>query len=37
VAEGKVTNRDGELVAQGEGKFFRTTGDMEKLLAQELE
>jgi uncharacterized protein (TIGR00369 family) len=37
VAEGKVTNKDGELVAQGEGKFFRTTGDMEKLLAQELE
>jgi uncharacterized protein (TIGR00369 family) len=37
VAEGKVTNEDGELVATAEGKFFRAEGEMEKLLSQSLE
>jgi uncharacterized protein (TIGR00369 family) len=37
LAEGKITNQKNEVVAEGEGKFFRTTGDMEKLLAQELQ
>jgi acyl-coenzyme A thioesterase PaaI-like protein len=37
LAEGKITNQDDEVVAWGEGKFFKAVGDMEKLLAQNLE
>ena len=37
IAEGKITNQDNEVVAWGEGKFFKAQGEMEKLLAQELE
>jgi uncharacterized protein (TIGR00369 family) len=37
LAEGKITNEDGEIIATAEGKFFRAEGEMEKLLAQRLE
>lgn len=37
LAEGKVTNEDGDLVAMAEGKFFKAEGAMEKLLSQSLE
>jgi acyl-coenzyme A thioesterase PaaI-like protein len=37
LAEGKITNQDNEVVAWGEGKFFKAQGEMEKLLAQNLE
>jgi uncharacterized protein (TIGR00369 family) len=36
-AEGKITNQENEVVAEGEGKFFRAQGEMEKLLIQDLE
>lgn len=36
-AEGKITNQQNQVVAEGEAKFFRVEGEMEKLLAQELE
>jgi uncharacterized protein (TIGR00369 family) len=36
-AEGKITNQNNEVVAEGEGKFFRAYGEMEKLLIQDLE
>jgi uncharacterized protein (TIGR00369 family) len=32
LAEGKITNQDHEVVAEGEGKFIRAEGEMEKLL-----
>ncbi len=35
-AEGKITNQKNEVVAKGEGKFFRAQGEMEKLLIQDL-
>jgi uncharacterized protein (TIGR00369 family) len=37
VAHGKITNQNGEVVAEGEGKFFRAQGELEKLLLQALE
>ncbi len=37
LAEGKITNQENEVVAEGEGKFFKAQGEMEKLLAQNLE
>ncbi len=37
LAEGKITNPQNELIAEGEGKFFRAKKEMEKLLAQSLE
>ncbi|MGB8658305.1 MAG: PaaI family thioesterase [Candidatus Zixiibacteriota bacterium] len=37
LAEGKITNQDQEVVAAGEGKFFRAKGEMEKLLTEDLE
>lgn len=37
LAEGKITNQNNQLVAQGEGKFFRVKGETERLLAQDLE
>lgn len=37
LAEGKITNQDNEVVAWGEGKFFKAQGEMEKLLSQNLE
>jgi uncharacterized protein (TIGR00369 family) len=37
VAQGKITNQGGEVVAEGEGKFFRAQGELEKLLLQALE
>lgn len=37
IAQGKITNQQNQVVAEGEGKFFRAQGEMEKLLAQELE
>jgi uncharacterized protein (TIGR00369 family) len=37
VAQGKIANQDGEVVAEGEGKFFRAQGELEKLLLQALE
>jgi uncharacterized protein (TIGR00369 family) len=37
LAEGKITNQKNEVVAEGEGKFFRASGEMEKLLAQNLQ
>lgn len=36
-AEGKITNQQNQVVAEAEAKFFRARGEMEKLLAQELE
>lgn len=36
-AEGKITNQQNQVVAEGEAKFFRAQGEMEELLAQELE
>ena len=36
-AEGKITNQHNQVVAEGEAKFFRARGEMEELLAQELE
>ncbi len=32
LAEGKITNQNGEVVAEGEGKFIRADGETEKLL-----
>jgi len=37
VAQGKITKQNGEVVAEGEGKFFRARGELEKLLLQALE
>ena len=37
LAEGKITNRKNEVVAEGEGKFFKAQGEMERLLADNLE
>jgi len=37
LAEGKITNEDGEVVATAEGKFFKAEGEMETLLGQSLE
>ncbi|MCK4385698.1 MAG: PaaI family thioesterase [candidate division Zixibacteria bacterium] len=37
LAEGKIRNEDGEIVATAEGKFFRAEGETEKLLNQSLE
>jgi uncharacterized protein (TIGR00369 family) len=37
LAEGKITNQDNEVVAWGEGKFFKAQGEIEKLLSQNLE
>jgi len=37
LAEGKITNQENEVVAWGEGKFFKAEGEMEKWLAQDLE
>jgi uncharacterized protein (TIGR00369 family) len=37
VAQGKISNQNGEVVAEGEGKFFRAKGELEKLLLQALE
>jgi uncharacterized protein (TIGR00369 family) len=37
VAQGKITKQNGEVVAEGEGKFFRAQGELEKLLLQALE
>lgn len=37
LTEGKITNQDNEVVAWGEGKFFRAEGEMEKLLARDLD
>ncbi len=36
LAEGKITNQRDEVVAKGEGKFFKAQGEMEKFLAQDL-
>jgi uncharacterized protein (TIGR00369 family) len=36
VAQGKITNEQNEVVATGEGKFFRAQGEMEKHLAGDL-
>ncbi len=36
VAQGKITNQQNEVVATGEGKFFRAQGEMEKHLAGDL-
>jgi hypothetical protein len=35
LAEGKITNQENEVVAWGEGKFFKAEGEMEKWLAQD--
>jgi uncharacterized protein (TIGR00369 family) len=32
LAEGRITNQDGEVVAEGTGKFIRADGETEKLL-----
>jgi uncharacterized protein (TIGR00369 family) len=37
IAQGKITNQHNQVVAEGEGKFFRAQGEMEKQLRQELE
>ena len=37
LAEGKIRNEDGEIVATAEGKFFKAEGETEKLLNQSLE
>ncbi len=37
LAEGKITNQENEVVAEGEGKFFKAQGEAERLLAQDLE
>jgi uncharacterized protein (TIGR00369 family) len=37
LAEGKITNESGEVVANAEGKFFRAEGEMKKLLSESLE
>jgi uncharacterized protein (TIGR00369 family) len=37
VAQGKIVNPNGEVVAEGEGKFFRAQGELEKMLLQALE
>jgi uncharacterized protein (TIGR00369 family) len=36
-AEGRITNQQNDVVAEGEAKFFRVDGEMQKQLAQELE
>jgi uncharacterized protein (TIGR00369 family) len=36
VAQGKITNQQDEVVATGEGKFFRVRGELEKHLAGDL-
>ena len=37
LAEGKIKDEDGEVVATAEGKFFRAEGEMERLLSESLE
>jgi uncharacterized protein (TIGR00369 family) len=37
VARGKISNQNGKVVAEGEGKFFRAQGELEKFLLQALE
>jgi uncharacterized protein (TIGR00369 family) len=37
VARGKITNRDNEVVATGEAKFFRAEGELRERLAGNLE
>jgi len=37
LAEGKITNQKNEVVAEGEGKFFKAEGEMERFLAENLE
>jgi hypothetical protein len=32
VAQGKITNQNSEVVAEGEGKFIKAEGEMAKLL-----
>ncbi len=37
LAEGKITNQKNEVVAEGEGKFFKAQGEVKRLLAQDLD
>ena len=37
LAEGKIKDEDGNVVATAEGKFFRAEGEMKTLLSQSLE
>jgi uncharacterized protein (TIGR00369 family) len=32
IAQGKITNQNGDVVAEGEGKFIKAEGEMAKLL-----
>ncbi len=32
LAEGKIVNQNGEIVAEGEGKFIKAEGELEKIL-----
>jgi len=37
VAEGRIINQNQEVVAWGEGKFFRAQGEVERFLSESLE
>ena len=37
LAKGKITNQKNEVVAEGEGKFFKAEGEVERSLAENLE
>lgn len=37
MAEGKISNQENQVVAEGEATFFRARGEMERFLAQDLE